>query len=473
MKPALLLTLLLIFLSACAPALTATPVSTPSLPAAESPTTQTATLAPPTITPLPTIPTFTPTFDARTIVTATPAPKAVCPKENSGVKVEFKPDLFQPPLFDIEEVLRFLNNGGHVGDLLKSVQGSQFVNYAAGDIIRVQDVTNDNVPEILLMNFEQYTPTRKLHIFHCENGKYVDYVPSLEYFGFTISFISIQDLNKDQIPEIVLLDRGCNGIGCYHLYIAEWDEENFVEINSSADQEISGVEKVKFINDRIDPLLDVQVTGGLPDIGVYPDVYPWREETILLRWNGTSFISGPIEYAPSVFRFQAIQDGDQHTSEGNYQEAIEMYQVGIFDTKLEWWSPERHEATRMKLGDEGFSRSNIPASGTPDPTEYPRLAAYAYYRMVILHTYLDQSAEAQTKYATLQEKFPAGNPGHPYVEMASAFWDTYQSIGKMYNACAAAIAYADAHPNILIPLGSNYHGWQSHQYVPADVCPFR
>ena len=109
----------------------------------------------------------------------------------------------------------------------------------------------------------------------------------------------------------------------------------------------------------------------------------------------------------------------------------------------------------------------------PDLTEYPRLAAYAYYRMVILHTHLGETDAAQLKYVTLQEKFPPGDPGYPYVEMASAFWDAYQSSQKMYDGCAAAIAYADAHPEILVPLGSNYHGWQSHTYVPADVCPFR
>jgi hypothetical protein len=43
----------------------------------------------------------------------------------------------------------------------------------------------------------------------------------------------------------------------------------------------------------------------------------------------------------------------------------------------------------------------------------------------------------------------------------------------MYDGCAAAIQYAVEHPEILTPLGSDYHGAQSHTYVPADVCPFR
>jgi hypothetical protein len=44
----------------------------------------------------------------------------------------------------------------------------------------------------------------------------------------------------------------------------------------------------------------------------------------------------------------------------------------------------------------------------------------------------------------------------------------------MYDGCAAAIQYAAEHPDeMLTPLGSDYHGWQSHIYVPVDVCPFR
>jgi len=61
----------------------------------------------------------------------------------------------------------------------------------------------------------------------------------------------------------------------------------------------------------------------------------------------------------------------------------------------------------------------------------------------------------------------------PYVEMATRFWNAYQSMHKMYDGCAAAIEYAAENPEILVPLGDGYHGAQSHTYVPADVCPFR
>jgi hypothetical protein len=73
----------------------------------------------------------------------------------------------------------------------------------------------------------------------------------------------------------------------------------------------------------------------------------------------------------------------------------------------------------------------------------------------------------------LQKKFGSDQYGRPYVEMATDFWEAYQSTHRMYDGCAVAIQYAAEHPEILTPLGSDYHGSQSHTYVPADVCPFR
>lgn len=92
---------------------------------------------------------------------------------------------------------------------------------------------------------------------------------------------------------------------------------------------------------------------------------------------------------------------------------------------------------------------------------------------MLLHTVRGYESDAGTVYNTLQQKFGSDPDGRPYAEMASAFWDAYQSTHKMYDGCAAAIHYAAEHPEILIPLGSHYHGAQSHTYVPADVCPFR
>jgi hypothetical protein len=92
---------------------------------------------------------------------------------------------------------------------------------------------------------------------------------------------------------------------------------------------------------------------------------------------------------------------------------------------------------------------------------------------VLLHLVQNHEPEATTVYNTLQQKFSDDQYGRPYAEMATTFWNAYQSTHKMYDGCAAAIQYAAEHPEILTPLGSDYHGSQSHIYVAEDVCPFR
>ena len=128
--------------------------------------------------------------------------------------------------------------------------------------------------------------------------------------------------------------------------------------------------------------------------------------------------------------------------------------------------------TRDSSGADAVLRST-PTPYPNDLTEYPRLAAYAYYRIMLLHLVQGHESDAATVYNTLQEKFSNDPNGRPYVEMGIAFWNAYQSTHKMYDGCAAAIQYAAEHPDLLTPLGSDYHGWQSHIYKPEDVCPFR
>ena len=124
-----------------------------------------------------------------------------------------------------------------------------------------------------------------------------------------------------------------------------------------------------------------------------------------------------------------------------------------------------------------MSQFELTPTSYPTPVfhsaEYPQLAAYAYYRIMLLHVGQNYEADADTVYQTLKQKFSNDPYGRPYFEMATAFWEAYQSTHKMYDGCAAAIQYAAEHPEILIPLGSDHHGSQSHIYVPADVCPFR
>ncbi len=92
---------------------------------------------------------------------------------------------------------------------------------------------------------------------------------------------------------------------------------------------------------------------------------------------------------------------------------------------------------------------------------------------MLLHVVQGRDTEAATTYQTLQNTFGNDPYTSPYTEMATTFWNAYQSTHRMYDGCAASIQYVVEHPEILIPLGSDYHGAQAKIYQPEDVCPFR
>ena len=471
----------ILFLTSCGQAPTNN-IPTPLISATESNTIQNPTSSPlptktpreranePTITPrpptpLPTIPTFTPTFDVSTILIVTPAPRAECPKENSSLS----PNLTDPHNFplDKQQILDSLDSGVSIDSIANAINSPGY-----SPSILSADVTGDSAPELLLINSE---PIYHLYIYTCAQGKYILIFPEINYFGYDTEIVATKDLNADDIPEIIVEHRGCMGNGCYSIYILEWNGAEFQVMNSDSKygENMDGLLKVETKDLNNDGIFEILMTGGVPALGAYIIGPPWRVETKTLAWNGRVYALKSVKYEPAEFRFQAIQDGDGATLNGNYDEAMKSYTDVIFSDKLDWWSKERQADTIVMLSNDGYKVLGTPTPGTPDLTEYPRLAAYASYRIMLLHLMQGNESDADAVYKTLQHKFGSDAYARPYVEMATAFWDTYQSAHKMYDGCAAAIQYAAEHPEILTPLGSDYHGSQSHIYEPADVCPFR
>jgi tetratricopeptide (TPR) repeat protein len=413
-----------------------------------------------TITSLPAIPTFTPTFDASTIISVTQAPKAQCPKENPSLKPDFQLDYYSNDAD--HKIPEFLRKGGAISIMVNEIS-KVYYEYS----YRFIDVTNDKKPELIFDGFTKLYDT--FYILRCQTGRYVvfsgqDTMGVSE--GFTI--YKIVDMNKNGVPEIVIYARGCTGNGCYRFFIGEWNGKTF--INLAPEIYLEGVNEgeieLKDINN--DGTLELILVGGSYDFDT-----PWRQSIHTYMWNGNNFVEQSIEYLQPVYRFQSIQDADATVISGKYEKAIQLYEEAISKKNLEWWSPKRQKYEQGKMDSVWLNEPTPSVMPTEDPAEYPRLAAYAYYRIMLLHLVQGNEADAITTYNTLQQKFGNDPYGQPYVETATAFWNAYQSTHKMYDGCAEAIQYAAEHPEILIPLGSDYHGSQSHIYVPADVCPFR
>ena len=174
---------------------------------------------------------------------------------------------------------------------------------------------------------------------------------------------------------------------------------------------------------------------------------------------------------PPEYRFQAVQDADQLSLAGEYDQALALYQEAILSDELDWWSPEKREYLLAVW------RGADPGS--------PTLASdhdYRLFRIGCLLTIPDHSSsysagwisDARTVYDTLQAKFPEGQPGHIYAELATAFWDDFTATLDLSSACLKAMGFAISKRSEILPsLGSEHHGYQSQQYRPEDICPFR
>lgn len=466
-KNSLVLLALIFVFSACTPAETETVMSvTPTI----SPTaTYTST---PSITPLPTIPTFTPTFDVSTIVTVTPAEKAECPKEKAVEKYDFE-FLNLAVGLDTENrahaednILKFLNMYG-AQPLVKHLKN----NWGFG---LYEDLTNDNVPELAI-------GLTSFFIFGCKNGHY-EKILELPPDGYLIppSILFSEDNNKNGLLELtMLIETQSQGARSYQIY--EWGETQFTnlippnDINYSnyADIYIQTTGSIYYEDVNKDSIKELIVDSGIPLWTTYPDGLPWRNKRTYFQWNGQYYSPALFEFDHPEFRFQAIQDGDLSTNQSELDKALFLYQDAIFDNTLKDYSRE----IRINLQENWYSGLGdikpTPTTVAPYPAEYPSLASYAHYRIMLLQFVQGQETEANQTYQTLQDTFGNDAYAKPYIEMATGFLQAYQVNQSMYAGCAAAIQYAVEHPEILTPLGSDYHGWQAKIYEPEDVCPFR
>jgi hypothetical protein len=327
------------------------------------------------------------------------------------------------------------------------------------------DLTNDGIKESVVEMWAGFG------IYSCRNGLYELLLNLNGVVGEPASIVEIKDMNLNGVPEIVAGITFCSG-HCFDISIFEWDGQEFQYVLGEWNIITSLNEEVIDVN--YDGVFELVISGPFPSMGGYIDYIPLRGQKDLAIWNGTNFSFSHPEFSQPEYRFQAIQDADVEMLDGYFDKALTFYKDVIFSEKLKWWSEDRREH-EIKLYFDIWD----PAKPTPlpepseDPAEYPRLAAYAYYRIMLIRLVQNNESEATTTYTTLQQTFGNDPYGRPYAEMATAFWEAYQSTHKMYDGCAAAIQYAVEHPEILIPLGSDYHGWQSRIYKPEDVCPFR
>lgn len=453
--------ILIFIFSACAPA--ETKVVTSATPTISPTITYTST---PNITALPTIPSFTPTFDVSTMVTITPVEKAECPIENPDLAPTFYVPKF-PGCFDTDycvfsgtekEILEFLNNGGTIQAAIAKLKTAIYEDYQD---YAYQDLTGD---QILDLTFIDFSHQKRMHIIYCSNEIYEVFTSEKDPYGSDQMVWKpiIRDMNNNGLPEVLFFQA--IGIGCCKIFTLEWNGATFQDLSPNGFT-------------QIEPQIKDIDNNGLLEIigGANTEVYPVglnRFETIVFSWNGKTYELVKESFPSPTFRIQAVYDGDWETLNKDFEKPLNSYQIVINDLSLESWSDEKSLYQFRNWESRGATILTDPTP-LPNLTEYPQLASYAYYRIILLQLAQSQTEEANKTYQTLQDTFGNDVYAKPYIEMTNAFLQAYQVNQRMYDGCAAAIQYAVEHPEILVPLGSDYHGSQAKIYTPEDVCPFR
>jgi len=483
---AVVLIALILPIAACSQAAKVATVATPSTPAPSSTLPPTSTPIPATLTPT-SAPLPSPTL--ATPPTRTPAPPAACPQPS-----ERSPTLSPiSPWEDYAPQIRaYLNERGSADGLQDALNGLTITEgettWRAIAWVMTTDVTGDTTPDVLvdLIFFtEGDHPVHGTIIVFTRRGGQFESNVMARTFGARFhgsapekSVHTIQDMNRNGMPEILFshLDppHGFFTIGPQDDFvrlfqIAEWDGETFVgliqedKVGRSRAAVTNGDGAVRDKNS--DGILELVLNGGPPrGPGVHHPLY--RPLTKTWVWNGSAFILSCVAASPPpVYRFQAVEDGDDAALCGDYEAALASYQRAIFDEQLLGWK-------EIRFYDPPLSIETAP---DPDPDERPRLSAYSRYRILLLHVAQGRRREAQTAYDSLQEQSPPGSIGHSYAELANAFWNEYEVSQDIAIACDAAIKYASTHrEDILTPLSSEYYSYYAARHdEPESICPFR
>jgi hypothetical protein len=347
----------------------------------------------------------------------------------------------------------------------------------------VVDVTGDGVPELFIQS-------DGLRILSCSEGIYQQmlYLPYDRgaFQGPTLELMG--DANSNGIPELIVsLFKLNRGAGAYD--VLEWSPQGFRSLvlppsdlpfkpnypylwpGLSCD---SGVSLRDIDNDGRQELV---FCSGLPFWDVCADSPPWRVKRDVYEIDAEgNYVPFSVTYSPPEFRFEALQDGDRLTLYGDYEGALRMYQEAIFSDKLGWWSTEREEYYCQRAFQHApVSKADIDAAKTrsgqvlsPDPSEYPTIAAYARFRIMLLHIVRGWLPEADTVYNTLVSQYPLGSPGSQFAEMATAFMDEYGQSGNTEFACRAAVRSISPQDDATF----RYLGYQYQRYRSDILCPF-
>lgn len=309
-------------------------------------------------------------------------------------------------------ILTYLNNGGDpltLPETFNSLAPNSNQSIAL-KIISV-DISGDYVNEIIaLAELRNETLVHKtvVWIFSCFSGAYEEagYIDG-EASSFDPKIISIEDLNGDNVPEVVI--QLSWRVGCSEkFFVIGWNKSKAVDYLAS-----DGVLDFLSLNwFECETSLSIQdqdkdnqkelVFTGEMQVGRFRDDIPLRKFIYTYEVADIqNYVRVSEQYQESPYRFYLLADAERALKLQNYRLAESLYRRAVEDETLLDVAPYPH------LTD--FSKSYA--------------IAFALFRL----TTIDATKAAGLGVTTdslleeLAKKFPEGKPGHEFSEAANLF----------------------------------------------------
>jgi hypothetical protein len=343
-------------------------------------------------------------------------------------------------------IQQFLNRGGWVDDLDKALYDVEIASLPVP--VAVADMTGNGFEEMVVSIFDpgsvHLPPAGMLLIYTCDRQEFsLIYQEDSRPIGGAPVIRFLQDLNADGISELVVSSASCGAHTCFErVKVIGWDGSQFIN-RLEGDTDDLPYPTIYLEPSTKEGIFNLLISGsGFGSVGAGPQrniTRIWSFDQNTQRWRVDS-----TQFEPSAYRIHILHDAGAAAKDGDYQQALMLYNRAISDTTLDDWV---------------------------DPAlEKAWISAFARYQLVAIYSMLDRITFASTILGEMEKAYPQDSQQHGYFQMAAAYLDSYMEEGAEAG-CAAAIEYATAHPDILDPLGPQIFGYGNPAYKQEDICP--
>jgi len=374
----------------------------------------------------------TPPVTATLLPTATPNP---CPAVTTIPAPERPTDFGDSFILTLREYLAAGGNPATLGEVLQVWEALP----PDGGIPLQKDFTGDGSPEVAVAFInplaESFPPEGMLAIFTCRNGAYETLYSYTPGEWANVALVGGEDLTGNGNTELVFADVTCGAHTCWHtLHVWSWDGAAFRE-------QTAGDPSLPYPTFALTKDAILASSVGVGSVGAGPQ----RVYTETWSWNGSVITRTATQLGPAQYRYHAFRDGDEALRAERYANAFDTYLRVINDESLEPWA--------------GYYGA---------PEERLWFTALARWRLVLLGINLGNFSDAENAYQRLQADFVTDTPGYPVAQLASRFWEAYQRLGLLPEACAETLTAPEV-AAILEFLNS--FGYANPTYTAEELCP--